>query len=102
MIPSRLGRIGAGATLTSLLLVAWLGACSSEATEVCGTNGVKNGTCQLGPTCPSGSVEIPISDPADECPGTNAQGVASYLCCGPTTGGGASSPSTATDAGSAG
>jgi len=60
----------------------WLGACGTD-NEACGVNGLKNGTCQVGPTCPSGSDIILIADPSDACPLSNAPGGENYVCCGP-------------------
>ena len=85
MTPSRLFRYSLGTLLTSGLLAVCLGACSSSSNEACGVNGLQNGTCQLGPTCPSGTVVLPIADPEDECPGNPAQG--GYQCCVPGNGG---------------
>jgi len=77
----------ARASLATLILtgcaVSLFGACTTNGEEVCGINGVKNGTCEVGPTCPSGSVLLPISDPVDECPGSNAPAGVTYICCVP-------------------
>jgi hypothetical protein len=92
----RLARHGVVAVLTSSLL-AVVGACSDSSNEACGNNGIKNGVCDQGTTCPSGTAWLNITSPADECPDT-------YLCCVPTTLGSAagSGASTSTDAGTAG
>lgn len=94
----KLSRLGAGAGLTIVLLTAWLGACSTTDNEVCGADGIKNGICQSGPTCPSGSSVIAIADPSDQCPSTNRAGGTDYICCGPTssTGGGSTTSTTTT------
>ena len=96
----KLSRLGVGTSLGVLALLGSLvsmqGACTTNGDEACGNNGVKNGICQVGPTCPSGSVEILISDPSDECPGSNGAGGESYICCNsnPGTGSGASDSGT--------
>lgn len=76
----KLSRIGAGASFAIVVLTAWLGACSSGE-EPCGNAGVKNGVCQTGPTCPSGSVELLTSDPVDSCPSSNSPSGENYICC---------------------
>jgi hypothetical protein len=58
----KLSRLVVAASLTLAFLTVWLGACSSGE-EPCGENGVKNGVCQVGPTCPAGSAEEPTPDP---------------------------------------
>jgi hypothetical protein len=75
-------RLGLGAALALSILTTWLGACSSSATA-CGANGNKNGTCQSGPACSTGSREIPISDPFDMCPGAGDLGGPQGVCCEP-------------------
>jgi hypothetical protein len=88
-------RIGAGATLATVILTAWLGACSSD-NESCGAAGMpKTGTCEQGTTCPSGMVEIMIADPADQCPATNSA-TQSYICCGPMGSSGTGATTTTT------
>jgi hypothetical protein len=79
-------RLGAGALLAAMILGVWSGACNDD-DESCGNAGDKSGTCQAGNTCPSGSVEISISDPSDECP-SSASG--NYVCCQPSQQQGAS------------
>ncbi len=73
-------RLGAGAALSFLILTTWLGACNNG-DVACGVAGVKNGICRTGPTCPTGQTEIPISDPADECPTSATHGGTFYICC---------------------
>jgi hypothetical protein len=83
-------RLCVGAVLASAVFSMWLGACSDD-DEACGNDGVKNGVCQAGPTCSTGSVELPISSPADSCPANNGAGGAIYICCVPGPDGGVSS-----------
>ena len=68
----KLSRLCVGASLAIVVLTAWLGACANG-DESCGAGGLKNGICRS-PKCPSGSVEVLISDPVDSCPDT-------YVCC---------------------
>jgi hypothetical protein len=82
----KLSRLGAGTGLSLFVLTAWLGACSPNTDEACGNNGLKNGVCRQVTTCPSGSTEIPISDPSDMCPESNSTGTTSYICCASGTG----------------
>jgi hypothetical protein len=95
----KLSRLGAGTSLAIAALIASLasmeGACANYE-EPCGNAGVKTGTCQVGPTCPSGSVEVLISDPSDSCPGSNGPGGENYICCNATGSGSGSSSSAAT------
>src|SRR5665213_1179901 len=87
----KLSRLGLGTTLAFVAFIASVasmgGGCEANYQEPCGVNGVKNGTCQPGPTCPSGSVEIPISDPSDGCPANDMPGTTTtaagtiYICC---------------------
>jgi len=81
----KLSRLGAGTTLAIAALIASLSsmgaACEANYQEPCGNAGVKTGTCQVGPTCPSGSVEVLVSDPSDGCPGSNGSGGENYICC---------------------
>jgi hypothetical protein len=73
----KLSRLGVGTSLAIGALTAWLGACSSNNTESCGKDGVINGTCQAGTSCPSGSAIELLSDPVNSCPDT-------YVCCVPS------------------
>ncbi len=94
----KLSRIGAGTTLATVILTAWLGACSTNSNESCGNAGNWNGTCEQGTTCPTGMVEINVTEsPATSCPGTNAAG-GSYICCGPKTDGATTTPAADTGA----
>jgi hypothetical protein len=77
----KLYRLGAGAVLSSVILVAWLGACSNG-DEACGINGILNGICRQGPKCPSGQSMLNISDPSEECPQGNVP-QDDFICCVP-------------------
>jgi hypothetical protein len=92
MAAMNLSRLGAGTTLAVAILTAWMGACANGV-EVCGVEGFKNGTCQVGPSCPSGSAELLISDPSDSCPASNSPAGLVYICCVPTPDGAATSSS---------
>jgi hypothetical protein len=83
MPPMKLRRFGFSASFALVVITACLGACGPTQSEACGNAGDKTGTCVVGPNCPSGQLEILIVDPSDECPGTNAPGQQSYICCGP-------------------
>jgi hypothetical protein len=97
----KLSRVAAGTTLATVVLTVWLGACSSNSNESCGADGMTNGTCEVGPSCPSGMVEINTTEsPATACPGSNGSGGTNYVCCGPeSTGGGSSTTTPTADAG---
>jgi hypothetical protein len=92
----KLSRLGAGTTLAIVAFMASLvsmqGACNTNGNEACGINGVKDGICQVGPTCPSDSAELVISDPSDSCPASNGAGGESYICCVSNADGGADAP----------
>jgi hypothetical protein len=78
-----LSRLGVGSALILGVLTAWIGACSSNSAQSCGIGGLQNGTCQAGPTCPTGSALIAIVDPFDMCPTTYAVGNVQAICCSP-------------------
>jgi hypothetical protein len=85
-----LSRLGVAFALAGLFVAVWLPACGDNEAVPCGLSAggaiVKQdsmGTCQPGPTCPTGQVMINISDPADMCPGTDVAGQVSYICCAP-------------------
>jgi hypothetical protein len=97
----KLSRLAAGTSVAIVILTAWLGACTTTGTEPCGPESNKNGTCEEGTTCPSGTYPLNVTDPVDECPGSNGANGENYICCAPTSGsdaGTASSPSGTTDA----
>jgi len=98
-----LSRLGVGAVLSTVILTLWLGACSNG-DEACGINGNKNGICRQGPTCPSGSSLLLISNPPDECP-QGDDPTSDYVCCVSGTDAGTAStpaPAAAVDSGTSG
>ena len=99
----KLSRLGAGTTLAIVAFLASLvsmqGACTTNGNEACGIDGIKNGICQVGPTCPSDQTELNISDPSDSCPASNGVGGETYICCVENVDGGATTTTApATDA----
>ena len=85
----KLSRLGVAALVVVGVFVGALGACNDDDDNVaCGNGAAKIGTCQGGPTCGTGTVELVVSEPSDQCAQNGVSGNES-LCCIPTpTGGG--------------